>query len=282
MAARHPLFVANGTTGVTPPKEARQALAGLLSGPGIMSGTQGNVTGSTSGPNMQYLVPAMTFATQRGTLSVDGLYLWVNDGVYTADSGAPAPASGSRYDVIYALARNANDGFGDANSDTIIAVQVGTASSTPSVPAVPAGALALAQALIPAGAANAAAAGVTITQVAALTGARAAVSDTGWVTITNISSAYTASVAQCRVKNGELQVRGAWTRNSSPVTVGEAVFGIPAGMFPTLTSLYRIPFVSNGTVSGFLSLSTAGIASVAQVSGATTVIVPATTSIPID
>lgn len=282
MAARHGLFVANGTAGVTSPQDARLALAGLLSGPGIISGTQGNVTGSTSGPNMKYLVPAETFVTQRGTLAADGLYLWDNDGVYTADSGAPAPASGSRYDVIYALHRNANDGFGDANSDPVIDVVRGTASSTPSVPAVPAGALALAQALVPAGAANAAAAGVVITQVAALVGVRAAVADTGWQPMRTISASYTASVAQCRVKNGQLQVRGAWTRTSGSVTVGDTVFGLPVGMYPTGTGLYRIPFVSSGTVSGFLALDTGGISSVVQISGATTVIVPATVPIPMD
>jgi hypothetical protein len=159
MAVRHGLFVANGTAGVTSPQDARLALAALLSGPGVLNGF--TVTGSTSGPNMKYLVAAGAVATQRGTLSADGLYLWTNDGVYTADSGAPAPASGSRYDVIYALHRNANDGFGDANSDPIIDVVRGTASSTPTMPAVPAGALALAQALVGTSIANASLAAIT-------------------------------------------------------------------------------------------------------------------------
>lgn len=178
MAARHPLFVANGTAGVTTPQDARLALASLLTGPGILNGF--SVSGSSSGPNMKYLVTAGAVATQRGTLSADGLYLWTNDGTFTADSGAPAPASGSRYDVIYALARNANDGFGDANSDPIIGVQVGTASSTPSVPAVPTGALVLAQSLVASGSANAAAGTVTITNVAARTLVGTGVA-TGWV-----------------------------------------------------------------------------------------------------
>ena len=59
--------------------------------------------------------------------------------------------------MIYALARNANDGFGDANSDPIISFVVGTASSTPTVPPAPAGALVLAQALVGTNDANAAA-----------------------------------------------------------------------------------------------------------------------------
>lgn len=106
--------------------------------------------------------------------------------------------------------------------------------------------------------------------------------DTQWQTITNISSSYTATVAQYRVKNNELRVRGSFTRTSGSVTVGETVFALPAGTYPTTTSLYRIPFQSSGTVSGFLALGTGGVATVAQVSGATTGITTATVPIPLD
>lgn len=159
MAVRHGLFVANGSTGVTAPQDARLALASLLYGPGVLSGLA--VTGSTAGPNMRYVVAAGSVATQRGALATDGLYLWGNDGAVTVDSGAPAPAAGSRYDVIYALHRNANDGFGDANSDPIIGVVVGTAGSTPTVPAVPPGALAFATARVGTNIANASLATIT-------------------------------------------------------------------------------------------------------------------------
>lgn len=170
MAARPGLYVDdNSGNGVTDPQSARLALASLLSGPGIISGTQGNVTGSSSGPNMKYVIPAESFATQRGTLAADGLYLWPNDAPVTVDSGSPAPSSGKRYDVIWAAHNNAytSDGFADADSLPHLGVTIGTASSTPAVPAAPAGALVLAQSLVGTSIANAAAA--TITQVAAIT-----------------------------------------------------------------------------------------------------------------
>lgn len=171
MTVRHGLFVQNGSAGVTPPQDARLALAGLVQGaPGIMAGTGGAVTGSTSGPNMQYVVPAAVIATVRGTLAADGAYLSANDGNVTVNTATPAPGSGQRYDVIWARAKNANDGFGDPNSDFELNFTVGTASGSPVVPAIPSGAVALAQALVGTSIANASLA--TITQLAGAVVAR--------------------------------------------------------------------------------------------------------------
>lgn len=171
MTARPGLYVDDNTgNGVTAPQDARLALASLLSGPGIISGTQGNVTGSSTGPNMIYSVPAESFVTQRGTLAADGLYLWANDGPVLVDSATPAPSSGKRYDLIWARHKNAytSDGFSDADSLPELGVTVGTAASTPTKPyaSVPDGALVLAESEVTAGNANAAVA--TITQVAPL------------------------------------------------------------------------------------------------------------------
>jgi hypothetical protein len=276
MALRHPLFVANGTTGVTTPQDSRLALAALLSGPGIISGTQGNVTGSTSGPNMKYLVPAETFATQRGTLATDGLYLLSNDGTVTVDSGAVAPASGSRYDVIYVLARNANDGFGDANSDPVFGVQVGTASSTPAVPAVPTGALALAQALVGTSIANASLA--TITQVAAKTYIG---SDTNWVNITTLSYAAGSPAPQVRLKNGILYARGVLSRGGS-VTAGDVPCTTQAGFRPAAAHSWLAP--TTGSTMVRLTWDTTGaitVANVITIAGTPTTIFIDTT-IPVD
>lgn len=178
MTARHGLYVANGSAGVTSPLEARLALAGLFSGPGVVNGAV--VSGSSSGPNMKYNVAAGTFLTQRGTLAVDGLYLWVNDATVLIDSGAPAPSSGTRWDLIYVTHHNANDGFGDANSDPVIGVLVGVAGSTPSKPytagsgaggaSLPTNALVIAESQVGTNIANAAAA--TITQVAPVPASR--------------------------------------------------------------------------------------------------------------
>lgn len=167
MTARPGLFVANGSAGVAAPQDTRLALAGALVGePGVLAGTGGNVTGSSSGPNMKYVVPASVFATTRGVLATDGTYLWANDGNITVDTLTPAPSSGTRYDLIWARALNANDGFGDANSTPVLGFTVGTASGSPVKPyaSVPAGAYVLAESLVGTSIANASLA--TLTQVA--------------------------------------------------------------------------------------------------------------------
>lgn len=184
MAARHGLFVAATAGGVTAPQDARLALAGLLSakagplgdGPGIMWGPGGpcQVTGSTSGPNMQYNLAAGDLVTQRASAATDGLYLWANDGTVLVSSGTPAPSSGSRYDLIWAKHANQLDGQADANSDPLFGVAVGTASGSPVRPtgSVPAGALVVAEALVGTNIANASLA--TITMVAPYKVARGA------------------------------------------------------------------------------------------------------------
>lgn len=155
MTARHGLWVANGSTGVTTPQDARLAIAALLSGPGILSG--GAVTGVAAGPNMQYATAPGVFATARGVVATDGLYLWANDGSVTVNSFTPAPSSGTRFDLIWARAKNANDGFGDANSDPEFGVTVGVAGASPVRPtaSLPAGALVLYESVVPTNAPNA-------------------------------------------------------------------------------------------------------------------------------
>lgn len=145
MTARHGLFAANGTTGVTSPQDGRLALSGMLSSEGVLSGML--VSAVSSGPNMKYSVSAGACATVRGSIAADGVFVWANDGPVTVDSGAPAPSSGTRWDLVYARHRNANDGASDANSDPEFGVQVGAAASVPTKPYVnlPPGALVLAE-----------------------------------------------------------------------------------------------------------------------------------------
>lgn len=240
MTLRHGLYVSGpGGVGVTSPQDARLALAGTLSGQGILNGF--TVTGSTSGPNMKYTVAAGVAALQRGTLAADGLYLTPNDGPLTVDSGAPAPSSGTRWDLVYVLHKNAFDGgFSDANSDPVFGVTVGAAGASPTKPyaSVPAGALVLAEASVGTNIANASLA--IITQVARAAGSRLAraansatypaspqvgdyiddatlgllrwngtgwdqyqkVSDTGWVNLTGLGGSYTtpATVAAAKAQ----------------------------------------------------------------------------------
>jgi hypothetical protein len=74
---------------------------------------------------------------------------------------AAAPGSGSnRYDLIICQPRG-NDLDGGANNDFQFQSVTGTAATTPTVPAVPAGALALAQVYVPGGSASVTAGNIT-------------------------------------------------------------------------------------------------------------------------
>jgi hypothetical protein len=183
LTARAGLFVTGASNvGVTTPQSGRLAIAGLLSafgaGPldaagGIIQGPGSplNVTGSTSGSNMKYNVAAGYVATARNA-AADGLQVWANDATVLVDSGAPAPGSGSRWDLIYVVGRDAN--LSDASSVPLIGVLVGVAGGSPTKPysagsgaggtSLPAGALVLAEASVGTSIANASLA--TITMVA--------------------------------------------------------------------------------------------------------------------
>jgi len=169
-----------GIVGVATPMDVRLALGALLSTsgvggdvlPGIIytSPSAGVVSGSTSGPNMQYNIAAGAFVVRRGT-AAQGSDIVVNDGTVTnVSSATPAPGSGSRYDLIWVRQRNAytGDPWSDATSDPDFGVTVGTASGSPTKPtgSVPAGALVLAESLVGTSIANASLA--TITMVAPL------------------------------------------------------------------------------------------------------------------
>ena len=165
MTAFRGLFVRKDSTRGTTPAEARRALAGLLhrtsSGAprqGLLSPVQ--VVGTTG---WAYSVPAAWWVTSRGL--ADGVVLAGSDGVVSVPTD-PAPASGSRIDIIYVLHRDVD--LADANSESIIAVAVGVASGTPTAPTIPAGAMEIARATVASTNANTLAA--TITQTATYTG----------------------------------------------------------------------------------------------------------------
>lgn len=82
----------------TIPAEVRKALAGLITGPGVLPGSSSPLIQGTS--SFTYQVNAAAWATPGG--AGGGLHLWGNDGPMNVATD-PAPASGlSRIDVIYA------------------------------------------------------------------------------------------------------------------------------------------------------------------------------------
>lgn len=166
-----------GTTAV----DARVDQAGIFTPngdlgavPGVLSGCA--VTGIASG--WAYNVAAGHVVTSRS--ATDGAVLMAVNGITStpapvlADGVTPgstsAPVSGSRWEIIWIRQRDLDNA--DADNNAVLGVTQGTASGSPTKPAIPAGALALAESLVLAGAANTASGSVTITNVAAKVGLR--------------------------------------------------------------------------------------------------------------
>jgi hypothetical protein len=120
----------------------------------------GAVTGCAVSPST-----AMTLNIAAGQVAVPsqnntGSTLCSSDAIEQVTL-ATAPGSGTnRYDLVICQPRG-NDLDGGANDDWIFSTVTGTAATTPAVPAVPAGALALAQVYVPGGSASVTAGNIT-------------------------------------------------------------------------------------------------------------------------
>lgn len=176
MTIRDPAWVVGaGGAGTVSPTDARLAYAGLLAastgGNGVRQGvfpgpaSDAIVTGTAG---MSFNVAAFNGAVNRS--ATVGPYLLANDGTVNVTTTA-APGSGSRIDIIYAQAKDVEQG--DADSDPVIGVVQGAASGSPVAPSLPTGAVELARATIQAGA--------------------TATNDTGTVSISHASSIYTVA-----------------------------------------------------------------------------------------
>lgn len=145
-----PLFGTPPSAVGTTPAQGRLALSGLLAenAPGaprsgvLVPSDPILVTGSGAG--MTYDVKPFPVAINRAT--EEGVYLFTVTGLTPAPTTA-APASGSRIDVIYVKQNDPSKG--DPDNQAVVGVVQGAASGgTPAVPAVPTGALAIAQATV--------------------------------------------------------------------------------------------------------------------------------------
>lgn len=112
---------------------------------------------STSSMNVSIADQAV-FALSRG--NNDGVNIVTNVGLATVTL-ASAPSSNSRYDLIYVKHNDTEKG--DANSNPVFDKVTGTAAASPTIPALPVGAMALATVLVPAGVTATNASGVVIT-----------------------------------------------------------------------------------------------------------------------
>lgn len=162
MALRNSLFAVSGKASFL---DARRDMSGLfvcdkttmMPIAGILDRSQDNlVTGN--GASM-----SVTVHPFNAVLNRYGALLVQNDGDVSVPLAA-APSANSRIDVVYVKQNETRSPMSDASDAPVFGVAKGVASATPVAPAIPAGALALAQVLLPAGVSNTAAAGVAIAQ----------------------------------------------------------------------------------------------------------------------
>lgn len=162
MALRNSLFAVSGKASFL---DARRDMSGLfvcdnttmMPIAGILDRSQDNlVTGR--GDSM-----SVTVHPFNAVLNRYGALLIQNDGDVKVPLSA-APSANSRIDVVYLKQNETRSPMSDSSDVPEFGVANGVAAATPVAPSVPAGALALAQVLLPAGVSNTAAAGVVITQ----------------------------------------------------------------------------------------------------------------------
>lgn len=162
MTLRRSLFLAlDGSSLGTVPLDARLAHVGLIADDGAagLSFRQGvfydgggsMVTGTTATGTMTYQIRAAAFCLQLlGTLA-SGPVLLANDGNVTVNT-TNAPGANSRIDVVWIRQQAvAADGGADVINTAIFGVTQGTPAASPLVPAIPTGAMALAQFVMPSG-----------------------------------------------------------------------------------------------------------------------------------
>lgn len=162
MTLRNSLFAVSGKASFL---DARRDMSGLfvcnkttmMPIAGILDRSQDNlVTGSSNSMSV-------TVHPFNAVLNRYGALLVQNDGDVKVPLPA-APSANSRIDVVYVKQNETRSPMSDSSNDPTFGVAKGVAAATPVAPAVPAGALALAQVLLPAGVSNTAAGGVVITQ----------------------------------------------------------------------------------------------------------------------
>lgn len=162
MTLRNSLFAVSGKASFL---DARRDMSGLfvcdkttmMPIAGILDRSQDNlVTGNRDSMSV-------TVHPFNAVLNRYGALLIQNDGNVKVPLKA-APSANSRIDVVYVKQNETRSPMSDGSDVPTFGVVEGTASAVPVAPAAPAGALALAQVLLPAGVSNTSAAGVVITQ----------------------------------------------------------------------------------------------------------------------
>lgn len=162
MALRNSLFAVSGKASFL---DARRDMSGLFVCDkttmqpiaGILDRSQDNLVTGRSDSMSVTVHPFNAVLNRYGALLIQ------NDGDVKVPLGA-APSANSRIDVVYVKQDETRSPMSDSSDVPSFGVAKGTAAATPVAPGVPAGALPLAQVLLPAGVSNTSASGVVITQ----------------------------------------------------------------------------------------------------------------------
>lgn len=162
MTLRNSLFAVSGKASFL---DARRDMSGLfvcdnttmMPIAGILDRSQDNLVTGNSNSMSVTVHPFNAVLNRYGALLVQ------NDGDVKVPLSA-APSANSRIDVVYMKQNETRSPMSDSSDNPTFGVAQGVAAATPVAPAVPVGALALAQVLIPAGVSNTAAGGVVISQ----------------------------------------------------------------------------------------------------------------------
>lgn len=162
MALRNSLFAVSGKASFM---DARRDMSGLfvcdkttlMPIAGILDRTQDNLVTGNSNSMSVMVHPFNAVLNRYGALLIQ------NDGNVNVPLDA-APSANSRIDVVYVKQSETRPPMSDGSDVPKFFVAKGVAAATPVAPGVPAGGLALAQVLVPAGVSNTAASGVVITQ----------------------------------------------------------------------------------------------------------------------
>jgi len=136
-----PLFLQAGTY----PAEAVRALVAAAFHPGVCGAGELAVTQRGAGANMTVDVAAGTILIP-GATSQRGVYLCRSTATASVTIGAAPGAGDSRIDLVVAQVRDA--AYSGSDNDWRITVVAGTPDPSPTAPAVPSGALALATVLV--------------------------------------------------------------------------------------------------------------------------------------
>lgn len=162
MALRNSLFAVSGKASFL---DARRDMSGLfvcdkttmMPIAGILDRSQDNIVTGRSDSMSVTVHPFNAVLNRYGALLIQ------NDGDVKVPLAA-SPSANSRIDVVYVKQNEERSPMSDSSDVPEFGVVRGVAAATPVAPAVPNGALALAQVLLPAGVSNTAAGGVVITQ----------------------------------------------------------------------------------------------------------------------